>query len=134
MFFNFTVRGAMQEIEFQCWLARTPNLTPYQSQVALSVFQGKNSSVVSILENTRPLRECPHCHSSDAVKRGFASGLQRYQCKFCKKTFNSLTGTPLSRLRHKEQWLSYTAELIEGSSVRKIAKITRVATTFFATI
>jgi len=36
-----------------------------------------------------------------------ADGLQRYLCRGCSKTFNATTGTPLSRLRDKEQFEAY---------------------------
>ncbi|POZ52249.1 hypothetical protein AADEFJLK_01724 [Methylovulum psychrotolerans] len=44
---------------------------------------------------------CPHCAGIRLSRYGSASGLQRYSCKSCRKTFNALTGTPLARLRHK---------------------------------
>ena len=43
-----------------------------------------------------------------------ARGLRRYQCKGCGRTFNALTGTPLSGLHHKERWLSFGASLAKG--------------------
>ncbi len=50
-----------------------------------------------------------------------ASNLQRYRCKDCHATFNALTGTALARLRHKDKWLRYSQQLIEGNSLRKSA-------------
>ena len=41
------------------------------------------------------------CASEGAVSRGMARGLRRYQCKGCGRTFNALSGTPLSGLHHK---------------------------------
>ena len=52
--------------------------------------------------------------------RGMARGLRRYQCKGCGRTFNALTGTPLSGLHHKERWLSFGASL-EGGAVKASA-------------
>ena len=43
-----------------------------------------------------------------------ARGLRRYQCKGCGRTFNALSGTPLSGLHHKERWLSFGASLAKG--------------------
>ena len=57
-------------------------------------------------------RRCPHCAREGAVSRGMARGLRRYQCN-CGRTFNALTGTPLSGLHHKERWLSFGASLAE---------------------
>lgn len=64
---------------------------------------------------------CPHCGSTGYHKHGHAHGLQRYRCKDCRKTFNSLTGTPLSRLRKREQWFSFLSTLMDSLSVRKAA-------------
>ena len=50
---------------------------------------------------------------------GSASGLQRYRCNRCRKTFNALTGTPLARLRHKPKWPGYLAALAESKTVRQ---------------
>ena len=53
--------------------------------------------------------------------RGMARGLRRYQCKGCGRTFNALSGTPLSGLHHKERWLSFGASLAEGETVKASA-------------
>src|SRR5665647_1666222 len=50
---------------------------------------------------------CPRCRSRQFHRHGQAHGLQRYRCIACSKTFNSLTGTPLARLRYKSKWLDY---------------------------
>lgn len=55
-------------------------------------------------ETIRQLRwqegvSCPHCESSDTIRRGFADSerhLQRYECKICLRRFDDLTGTVLS--------------------------------------
>ena len=52
---------------------------------------------------------------------GFARGLRRYQCKGCGRTFNALSGTPLSGLHHKERWLSFGASLAKGETVKASA-------------
>ena len=46
---------------------------------------------------------CPYCTHTESYRHGSASGLQRYRCKACKKTFNALTGTPLAHLRYKSK-------------------------------
>lgn len=65
--------------------------------------------------------KCPFCNLAHYYRHGSASGLQRYRCISCKRTFNALTGTPLSRLRHKDKWLSYLRALKESLTVRKAA-------------
>ena len=72
-------------------------------------------------------RRCPHCAAEGAVSRGMARGLRRYQCKGCGRTFNALTGTPLSGLHHKERWLSFGASLAEGETVKASAERCDVA-------
>ena len=49
------------------------------------------------------------------------SRLLRYQYKGCGRTFNALTGTPLSGLHHKERWLSFGASLAKGETVKASA-------------
>lgn len=73
-----------------------------------------------ILSEQTP-RTCPHCKSQSFNKIGQRSGLQRYKCKSCSKTFNPLTKTPLARLRKKELWDKFALSLVEGESVRAAA-------------
>ena len=54
-------------------------------------------------------------------------GLRRYQCKGCGRTFNALSGTPLSGLHHKERWLSFGASLAKGETVKGSASRCDVA-------
>jgi len=46
---------------------------------------------------------CPYYAHPESYRYGSASGLERYRCKACKKTFNALTGTPLAHLRDKSK-------------------------------
>ena len=64
---------------------------------------------------------CPFCSHTESYRHGSASGLQRYRCKACKKTFNALTGTPLAHLRHKSKWLDYLAAVTQSLTVRQAA-------------
>lgn len=64
---------------------------------------------------------CPRCRSRKFHRHGQANGLQRYRCIGCSKTFNSLTGTPLARLRHKSKWLDYVDCLLMATTVRRAA-------------
>jgi len=67
--------------------------------------------------------KCPHCQCTDLYRWGKRSDMQRYRCKSCKKTFNSLTGTPLAHLRRKGHWLDYARCMKEGLTVRKAAEV-----------
>jgi transposase-like protein len=65
---------------------------------------------------------CPSCSSESVHKWGVVSGLQRYRCKECKRTFNALTGTSMAHLRKKELWEEYSRALSESLSLTKAAE------------
>jgi transposase-like protein len=65
---------------------------------------------------------CPHCGGSDMARWGTASGLPRYRCKACARTFNALTKTPLAKLRMKEKWGSQADAMMDGVSITKAAR------------
>jgi transposase-like protein len=65
---------------------------------------------------------CPHCRNRDVARWGHASGLPRYRCKACHRTFNALTKTPLANLRMKEKWAEQTRAMIDGVSTAKAAQ------------
>ena len=71
---------------------------------------------------------CPYCQASADFLRpwGQSHGLPRYRCHACGRTCNPLSGTPLARLRKREQWLSYGQALIDGVSVRAAARRCRI--------
>jgi len=69
---------------------------------------------------------CPHCGARDVVGWGRSSGLARYRCKDCARTFNALTKTPMARLRKKEQWLGHARAMIEATSVAKAARLCNI--------
>jgi len=62
---------------------------------------------LALVETAAAGRSCPHCAGTRLHQCGFASGLQRYRCLACRRTFNALTGTPLARLRKREGWLPF---------------------------
>ncbi len=66
-------------------------------------------------------RECPHCHSNRVYRHGSVSNLQRYRCVECRKTFNSLTNTPLARLRKKELWIQYVDSMLKSTVLRTVS-------------
>lgn len=72
---------------------------------------------------------CPHCRGHRLQGWGHASGLPRYRCMDCRRSFNALTGTPLARLRKKEQWAAQAQALITGESLVKAAQRCGVAAT-----
>lgn len=83
---------------------------------------------------------CPHC-GSVAVRRfgryrpagAGGKARQRYQCKDCGKTFGDLTFSPMSRTHYPEKWAPFFEYMVQGLSLRKIAKLLdiHVSTAFY---
>ena len=67
---------------------------------------------IQMLNGYRPKR-CPHCKESTIWQYGKTkSGLQRYRCGSCQKTFTPLTGTPFEG--HRDllvDWLTYSVNV-----------------------
>ena len=110
---------------FQVWLSAARGLTRAQRREALAVLSGRSegeASKAAIELGVDEARRCPALRArAGAVSRGMARGLRRYQCKGCGRTFNALSGTPLSGLHHKERWLSFGASLAKGETVKASA-------------
>ncbi len=107
-----------------CILALIDRLSPLDRE-RLEAALASGSDLGKVLAAREGLvaadRPCPHCGTTGAVRRGLVSGLIRYRCRECHRTFNALTGTPLARLQKKAQWLSLADALAQGLSVRKTA-------------
>jgi len=109
--------------DFKNLLSQLDSLTRTQKQRLLTeVREESNSQSINLIESSfDEVGCCAHCGSTSYLRWGKSHQLQRYRCKDCKKTFNALTGSSLSRLRYKELWLSYSECLTEGMSIRKAA-------------
>ena len=81
---------------------------------------------IALIEQTACGRPCPHCHCPRSHRCGQASGLQRFRCLGCRRSYNALTGTPLARLRKKEHWLAYLQCVLDSRTVRQAAAVTGV--------
>ncbi len=64
---------------------------------------------------------CPHCQAAHVQRWGHDSGIQRYRCCDCHRTFNALTGSPLAGLKCREAWAAYTRAMIDGCTLRTAA-------------
>lgn len=102
-----------------------------RSEVLASLNAGAQDEEVRLLLESRLVeqRACPHCQASWIVRNGSASGLQRYKCRACRRTFNALSTTPLARLRMKAKWLDQQDVLQQSLSVSKAASALDVAKT-----
>lgn len=91
-------------------LARLLALGPRDKLRVCSVMSRlvNGETTAALIEQARrPYLACPECRNTAINRCGHANGLQRFRCKNCGRTFNSLTGTPLARLRLKPRWLAY---------------------------
>jgi len=66
---------------------------------------------------------CIHCGSLRVKRNGTYCERQRYLCKDCRKSFNDISGTSLSRTHSPEKWMKYFLLMVEnkGKSLPKIA-------------
>jgi len=81
---------------------------------------------IALIERAARGRPCPHCHCPRSHCCGQASGLQRFRCLGCRRSYNALTGTPLARLRKKEHWLAYLQCVLDSRTVRQAATLAGV--------
>lgn len=113
----------MKTSDFREWLEKITQLSRRQKdrvRHCLSKATPKAAVVKWLEDSFEPI--CPVCQADRSYRWGRQAGLQRFRCCACKHTFTAVSGTPLARLRHKEQWLNYSATLIEGLTVRASAK------------
>ena len=77
----------------------------------------------AVADREGSIAACPHCDSHEISKWGSTlQGRQRYRCKGCRKTFNSMAGTPLYRLRKPDKWNACGEQLWLSHPLRKVAR------------
>ena len=114
----------MREADFEVLLRLVERLSDEQRGAlgrALASASGEPEAVRLLEEAFAAAPRCPHCAATKLQRWGQASGLRRYRCKGCHKSFNALTGTSLARLRKKACWLRYGEALATGMSLAKAA-------------
>ncbi len=115
----------MKPQEFQALLEQLGDLSEVQRSALAAALKGNGSAadVIALIETRFAVAPvCGHCKSAAFGSWGVASGLRRYKCKCCSRTFNALTGTPLAQLHRREAWLEYARALVDGVSLRKAAE------------
>lgn len=120
----------MEASRFETLLTYIDELTRGQCAHALerlTTIYNQGRAVDIIEEAVAGKLHCPHCQGSALYRHGSKNGLQRFRCRTCGRTFNSLTGTPLARLRYKDKWLQFSTCMLESRSVRKAAACVKVA-------
>lgn len=102
-----------------------PSLTHDEQQLVKISFDAISDyqKVRELIEaNQEEERRCPHCDSNHIYRHGQSNGLQRYRCIDCRKTYNSLTKTPLAHLRKKELWLKHLELMMSSTVLRDVSK------------
>lgn len=115
----------MEQSTFQNWISQAENLTRGQRKSAIKVLDGTTEGADALAAIELAVdedRTCPRCSTKGAVSRGKARGLRRYYCKGCGRTFNALTGTPLSGLGLKKKWLAFSETLADGDTIHESAE------------
>jgi len=114
----------MKASEFTKLMSAISLLNHHQRTELIAAFEHSSDEIKTneLIESAFDTRKaCPHCACTKLYRHGVVNGLQRYRCQACKKTFNALTKTPLTRLRHKSKWLAYLNDVIDSLTVRKAA-------------
>ena len=115
----------MEGRRFTKWLRQLPLLSKNQRGRLLKILTpalGLDRLCEAIEGMDGPAPCCPACKAERPYRHGRNRGLQRYRCRACGKTFTALSGTPLSRLRHRAKWLDYLDKMLDANSVRAAAK------------
>lgn len=88
----------MDAKSFKTWLIQFQNLSERQRKQAKQVMLNANAPAGDacslVNQRAQEVLACPHCAATHLQRWGKESGIQRYRCGACHKTFNALTGTP----------------------------------------
>jgi transposase-like protein len=70
-----------------------------------------------------PSQTCPGCGGGSAVRWGTTSGIQRWRCKTCKKTWNATSGMAVAKVRKKTAFRLFVEDMVSPAplSCRTIA-------------
>lgn len=93
-----------------------------------TLYPEQKANITNMIDGIREVRfsnglACIHCGSLSLKRNGKYRSRQRYLCKDCGKTFNDMSGSPLSGTHHPHKWLRYFEMMVEGKgkSLPKIA-------------
>lgn len=115
----------MRQRELASLIKSLGDLTHAQRQKIVAELAAREcqAASVAIVEGSVGLKpKCRHCGGEQVVRNGAAHGLQRYKCRSCRKTFNTLTATPLARLRMKDKWLGQTEKVLKCLDGQEVAE------------
>lgn len=115
----------MQRREFRQWVARAVELTGTQRRQVLAALQESsraNEFSVAVEQVIGENRTCPHCGAADAWRYGSKHGKQIYRCRDCRRTFDAMSQSPLSRLTKPDRWHRFSEALAAGESLSAAAR------------
>ena len=97
----------MRKQAFSNYVKRLASLTEHQRAVLMQALTASRSGALQLGKMAEQPDACPHCQAraDDLHPWGQSHGLPRYRCHACGRTCNPVSGTPLARLRKREQWL-----------------------------
>src|SRR3977135_4630195 len=107
----------MKAKDFRALFADLGSLTPAQRNALMAALSSKGSAgdVVALIEaEFAKAPACGHCGSEAFSKWGVATGMKRYMCKSCERTFNELNGTTLGRPQEPGQWAGGAPPRVAG--------------------
>ena len=113
----------MKATQFKSVLKSLTALTPKQKSEVLQLLEDDPvDNSLSISQMIGNPSKCPSCGSGNLGKWGFSAGIPRFRCRDCRRSFNALTGTPMSSLRMKDKWEQFAGCLLESKTIRACAK------------
>jgi len=109
----------MRNADFRALLDALGDLTPRQRDALVGALDRGDSEAVRevIMERYADGVRCPHCEADRVIRWGQTSGLPRWRCKECRRTFTPLTGTPVAHLRRRDRWADYGESLRRGETL-----------------
>ena len=121
----------MESKQFQKLVEQLSDLSEVQRAALLEAVRGgkpANEAIALIEQRFAAAPACGHCGSNELRQMGRGQRLQalQVQSRGCGRTFNALTGTPLAQLHRRDAWMDYARALVDGVSLRKAAKRTKV--------
>ena len=108
----------MKSSQFKEFLSQL-NLLTFKQKARVGEVLKHAQPVDGLLGNLGVANACRYFQSKEYYRWGCESGIQRYKCRSCGRTYNALTKTPVAKLRKKAQWLS------NEEAISKIQSVTR---------
>lgn len=115
----------MQKLEFKRITLALRDLSAVQRKIVvteLAALDAQPEAILVIEGRFAAAAQCPRCAGHCVIRHGHAKGLQRYLCRSCRRTFSALTGTPLSGIHKRGQWIHQVKALQEGLTLHEVAQ------------